>query len=72
MGTIFENLEIPFRIWFASIYLATSHKKGISSVQLAIDLGITQKTAWFVLHRNREMLNDKAPQMIGKKGYGRN
>lgn len=65
-GTIFENSKIPFRIWFAAIYLATSHKKGISSVQLAIDLGITQKTAWFVLHRIREMLKEKAPKMLGK------
>lgn len=64
-GTIFENSKIPFRIWFASIWLATSHKKGISSVQLALDLGLTQKTAWFVLHRIREMLKDKAPKMLG-------
>jgi len=66
VGTIFENSKIPFRIWFASIFLATNHKKGISSVQLASDLGITQKTAWFVLHRIREMLKDKAPQMLGE------
>tara|TARA_R100000935_G_scaffold13736_5_gene27653 strand:- start:80730 stop:81665 length:936 start_codon:yes stop_codon:yes gene_type:complete len=65
VGTIFENSKISFRIWFASIYLATNHKKGISSVQLASDLGITQKTAWFVLHRIREMLKDKAPKMLG-------
>lgn len=65
-GTIFENSNIKFRIWFAAIYLATSHKKGISSVQLAIDLGITQKTAWFVLHRIREMLKEKAPKMLGQ------
>lgn len=66
VGTIFENSKIPFRIWFTSIYLATSHKKGISSVQPAIDLGITQKTAWFVLHRIREMLKEKAPKMLGE------
>ncbi|KQC30330.1 IS1595 family transposase [Flagellimonas eckloniae] len=66
VGTIFENSKIPFRIWFAAIWLATEHKKGISSVQLAIDLGITQKTGWFVLHRIREMLRDKAPQMLGE------
>lgn len=66
VGTIFENSKIPFRIWFAAIYLATTHKKGISSVQLAIDLGITQKTAWHVLHRIREMLRDKSPQMLGE------
>lgn len=66
MGTIFENSKIPFRIWFAAIWLCTEHKKGISSVQLAIDLGITRKTAWFVLHRIREMLREKAPQMLGE------
>jgi len=66
VGTIFHNSKISLRIWFAAIYLATTHKKGISSVQLALDLGITQKTAWFVLHRIREMLKDKAPQMLGE------
>lgn len=65
IGTIFENSKIPFRIWFAAIYLCTAHKKGISSVQLAIDLNITQKTAWFVLHRIREMLKNQAPHLIG-------
>lgn len=66
VGAIFENSKIPFRIWFAAICLGTNHKKGISSVQLAIDLGVTQKTAWFVLHRIRVMLKDKAPQMLGE------
>lgn len=66
VGTIFENSKISFRIWFGAIYLATNHKKGISSVQLALDLGITQKTAWFVLHRIREMLKEKAPKMLGE------
>lgn len=66
VGTIFQNSKIPLRIWFASIFLATTHKKGISSVQLALDLGITQKSAWFVLHRIREMLKDKSPRMLGE------
>lgn len=68
VGTIFENSKIPFRIWFAAIYLCTSSKKGISSVQLAEQLGITQKTAWFVLHRIREMLKNQAPEMLGGNG----
>lgn len=55
VGLIFENSKIPLSTWFAAIYLATSHKKGISSVQLSKDLGVTQKTAWFMLHRIREM-----------------
>ncbi len=66
VGTIFENSKIPFRVWFAAIYLATTSKKGISSVQLSEQLNITQKTAWFVLHRIREMLKEKAPTMLGE------
>ena len=41
------------------MYLIASHKKGISSIQLAKDLGVTQKTGWFMLHRIREALKDK-------------
>lgn len=64
VGTVFENSKIPLRTWFAAIYLFTSGKKGISSLQLHRQLGITQKTAWFVLHRVREMLRAKAPHML--------
>jgi len=37
--------------WFAAIYLVIEHRKGISSVQLALDIGVTQKTAWYMMHR---------------------
>jgi transposase-like protein len=63
-GTIFEASKIPLRTWFAAIYLITTHKKGISSLQLATDLQITQKSAWFVLHRIREMYRTSAPDML--------
>jgi transposase-like protein len=53
VGTIFEDTKLPLRKWFATIWLITSHKKGIASTQLAKDLRITQKSAWFVLHRLR-------------------
>jgi transposase-like protein len=53
VGTIFEDTKLPLRKWFAAIWLITSHKKGIASTQLAKDLKITQKSAWFVLHRLR-------------------
>ncbi len=52
-GTIFEDSKLPLRKWFMAVYLMTSHKKGISSCQLAKDLGVTQKTGWFMLHRIR-------------------
>ena len=64
VGTIFENSKLPLRKWFLAIHLATAHKKGISSLQLHRDLGITQKTAWFVLHRIREMLTDASPELL--------
>lgn len=59
VGTIFHDSKIPLQKWYAAIYLITSHKKGISSLQLAKDIGVTQKTAWFVLHRVRFTLGIK-------------
>jgi len=56
VGSMFEGTKIPLSSWFAAIYIATAHKKGISSCQLARDLGITQKTSWFLMHRIREMI----------------
>ncbi len=51
-------------MWFIGIYLCCNHPKWISSVQLAKDLGITQKSAWFVWSRVREMMKDNAPAML--------
>lgn len=56
VGSIFEDSKIPLQKWFAAIYLITSHKKGISSLQLHRDIGVTQKTAWYMLHRVRHSL----------------
>ena len=56
--TIFENTKIPLRTWFVAIWFASSHKKGISSYQLARDIQVTQKTAWFMLHRIREAFKE--------------
>jgi transposase-like protein len=52
-GTIFRNSKISIQKWLWVLYLFSSHKKGISSCQLAKDIGITQKSAWFMLHRLR-------------------
>ncbi len=52
-NTLFDSSKIEFRKWFAAIWLVTSHKKGISSVQLSRDIAVTQKTAWFMLQRIR-------------------
>ncbi len=57
-GTMFEASHVPLQKWFYAIYLFLGHKKGISSVQLAKDIAVTQKTAWFMLCRIRENLRD--------------
>jgi len=54
VGTIFEDTKLPLQKWFLAMFLISAHKKGISSLQLSRDIGITQKSAWFVLHRVRE------------------
>jgi len=64
VGTVMENSKIKLNLWFAAIYIATAHKKGISSLQLSRDLGVTQTTAWFMLHRIREMLKMNKPEMM--------
>ena len=63
-GTVFENTKIELRCWFAAIYIITAHKKGISSHQLGRDLGVSQKTAWFLNHRVREMMGLKNTPML--------
>lgn len=60
---IFHKISLPLIYWFMAIWLVLSHKKGISSIQLSKDIGVTQKTAWFMLHRIRKALgieNDKS------------
>lgn len=54
-ATIFESSKIPLTKWFMALYVFASHKKGISSYQLAKDISVTQKSAWFLLHRLRFM-----------------
>ena len=53
-GTIFEKSKLPLVKWVYAIYLMQTSRKSISSLQLSKELGITQKTAWFMLHRVRE------------------
>src|SRR5436190_303417 len=64
VGTVFEASNIPLSTWFPAMYIIASHKKGISSVQLAKDLQVTQKTAWFMLHRIRESLKAKNSPLL--------
>ncbi len=56
IGTIMEESLLPIRKWLMAIHLMTSSKKGVSSHQIARELDITQKSAWFLNHRIREAM----------------
>jgi len=52
-ATLFDSSKVKLQTWFVVIWLITGHKMGIASTQLAKELGVTQKTAWFMLQRIR-------------------
>lgn len=53
-NTIFERSKVPLHKWLYAMYLLVASHKGISSLQLAKQIGVTQKTAWFMLGRTRK------------------
>ena len=64
-NTIFEDSRLPLVKWFIAIYLSTSLKKGISSIQLSKYIEITQKSAWFMLQRIREVMKNDSDEFGG-------
>ena len=56
-GSVFANTKLPMNYWFYAMFLFLSHKRGVSSCQLARDLGVTQKTAWNMLHKIRQYMD---------------
>jgi transposase-like protein len=66
VGTIFEDSPIGLDKWLPAIWLIASNRNGISSYEIARGLKVTQKTAWFMLHRIREAMKDKTfAKMVG-------
>lgn len=63
-GTIFERSHIPLHKWLYAMYLLVTARKGISSMQLSKEIGVTQKSAWFMLCRLREAC--RAPESRDK------
>lgn len=57
-GTIFEDSPISLDKWLAAMWMVVNCKNGVSSYEIARDLGVTQKSAWFMLHRLREVMQD--------------
>src|SRR5208282_2582948 len=64
-GTVFGETKLPLRKWFIAIYLLSTTSKGISSVQLAKHIGVTQKTGWFMDHRLRKAMKQNGGQLFG-------
>lgn len=53
IGTVFEDSPVPLEKWLPATWLLANCKNGISSYEIASDIGVTQKSAWFMMHRIR-------------------
>src|SRR5260370_19599028 len=58
VGTVFEDSPIPLEKWLPAVWLIVNCKNGISSYEISRALGVTQKSAWFMLHRIRKAMQD--------------
>jgi transposase-like protein len=64
-NTIFERSKVPLHKWLYAMYLLVTSRKGISSLQLAKQIGVTQKTAWFMRARLREACGNDPTELAG-------
>lgn len=64
-GSLMQGSPLGFQVWAIAIYLMTTSIKGVSSMKLHRDLGITQKSAWFLAHRIRETYEDQCVKFGG-------
>lgn len=68
VGTVFERSKIKLHLWLQAVHLTCSPKNGMSSMELHRLLGVTQKTAWFMLHRIREAMKSEGGGLTGNSG----
>lgn len=68
VGTVFERSKVPLNKWLLATYLISSSKKGISAHQIGRTLGVTYKTAWFMMHRIREAMAPASSAPMGGGG----
>ena len=64
-GTIMESSKLSYQVWAIAIYLLTTNLKGVSSLKLHRDLGVTQKTAWHLAHRLRKSFEARGMKFTG-------
>jgi len=70
VGTIFEDSALGLDKWMTAVWMIVNAKNGVSSHELARSLGITQKSAWFMLHRIREAMASGSFMKMGANGSG--
>ena len=63
-GTVMQSSKLPVRMWLYAMYKVSVARKGISSLQLAKQLGITQKTSWFMIQRIKEACGNDTDTML--------
>src|SRR4051794_39405779 len=68
VGTVFERSKVPLNKWMLATYLLASSKKGMSAHQIHRMLGVTYKTAWFMMHRIRLAMKPSDPEPLGGPG----
>jgi transposase-like protein len=68
VGTVFEDSVLGLEKWLPAVWIITNAKNGVSSCELARSLGVTQKTAWFMLHRIRLAMQSGSILKLGGKG----
>lgn len=68
VGTVFERSHIPLNKWLMAAFLLCASKKGVSAHQMHRMLGITYKSAWFMMHRLREAMMPSKPEPMGGEG----
>ncbi len=68
LGTIFEDSPIPLDKWLTALWMVANCRNGVSSYEIARALGVTQKSAWFMLHRIRLALQETAITKLGGSG----
>jgi transposase-like protein len=65
-GTVLTASNVPLQKWLLAAYLMTTAKKGVSSCQMSRELGVTQKTAWLLCHKIREIWTVPSRQFTGE------
>ncbi len=68
VGTVFERSKVPLTKWWMAAHMLNQGKNGCSAHEIHRNIGVTYKTAWFMVHRLREAMSELAPAPMGGEG----